>query len=336
MYTNLQYVGHFRDKKLITKFKQEFSKSEILYEIRKNQPNHDQRISTEELQGKCQAEDNRFYLFAEREKYPEALKIYQSILGIGRPIGPNKADQEWIKIKDLPVGKVGQFSIGFSIILFIFYKIPNYKNFFDLLFIGDSKSALFKQIIDYGQVWRLVTPAFMHFSFLHIIMNALWLRELSRILEDHYSGVRFFTYFLTIIITSNVCQYLMKGPMFGGLSGVVYGLLGVLWVKKSLDKDFPFMLPKRDIYLMIGWFFLCLTGLVGNIANTAHGVGLAMGMGLALFELAPKLIKSKKDNVLILILKWFGYILGILFATIFAEVAWSAVNQVPLFYKIHT
>lgn len=334
MYTNLQYVGHFRDEKLIPKFGEELSKYGILHEIRKNDLELDFRLPPEQLQqgASAGANDDKFYLFVERDKYPEGLKIYQAILGIGRPPEPSEADQEWIKIKDLPVGKVGKFSVGLSVVLFIFYKIPNYKNFVDMLFIGELKSGLFQQALGEGQIWRLITPAFMHFSFLHILMNSMWMRELSRILEDHYSRARFLTYFLIIILLSNVSQYLMKGPMFGGLSGVVYGLLGVLWVKKSLDDDFPFMLPKRDIYLMIGWFFICLTGLVGNIANTAHGVGLAVGMALALIEVFPKL-KNQKNSMGIL-LKWSGYILGILFATMLAEVVWSVINQVPLYYKL--
>jgi GlpG protein len=30
--------------------------------------------------------------------------------------------------------------------------------------------------------------------------------------------------------------------------------------------------------MMIVWFFVCFTGAVGDIANVAHAVGLAMGM----------------------------------------------------------
>jgi GlpG protein len=46
-------------------------------------------------------------------------------------------------------------------------------------------------------------------------------------------------------------------------------------------------LPKRDIVLMVGWYFLCLTGLMGNIANVAHGVGLGIGLicSLVVFKL---------------------------------------------------
>jgi GlpG protein len=331
MYTNLQYIGHFRDEKLIPKFEEELSKYQILHEIRRNNQEIDFRLPPE--QQRPAGADDKYYLFAEREKYPEALKIYQAILGIGRPLEMSEADKEWIKLKDISVGKVGKISVGISVVLFILFKIPHYREFIDMLFIGGAKSGLFAEALGQGQFWRFITPAFLHFSFFHILMNAMWMRELSRILEDHYSRVRFLSYFLIIIFLSNVTQYLMKGPMFGGLSGVVYGLLGLLWVKKTLDDDFPFMLPKRDIYLMIGWFFLCLTGLIGSIANTAHGVGLAVGMIIGLVELVPK-IRRQKNSVGIF-MKWGAYVFGILFATMLAEVAWSIVNKVPLFYKLH-
>jgi membrane associated rhomboid family serine protease len=30
--------------------------------------------------------------------------------------------------------------------------------------------------------------------------------------------------------------------------------------------------------MMIGWYFLCLTGVMGNIANTAHTIGALIGI----------------------------------------------------------
>ena len=76
----------------------------------------------------------------------------------------------------------------------------------------------------------------------------------------------------------------MKGPFFGGLSGVVYCLLGFIWMNKKFDEKATFALPRHDVLMMIGWFFFCFTGAFGPIANTAHGVGLAVGMGFGVFS----------------------------------------------------
>jgi len=84
--------------------------------------------------------------------------------------------------------------------------------------------------------------------------------------------------FLVSGIISNLLQYCVSGPQFGGMSGVLYAMLGFIWVHKMINTDFEFSLPRYDIIMMIGWFFLCLTGWLGPIANTAHGAGLVVGI----------------------------------------------------------
>ena len=73
---------------------------------------------------------------------------------------------------------------------------------------------------------------------------------------------------LVIAAVSNVGQYLMSGPSFGGMSGVVYGLLGYVWMQGKFNPASGLALHKQTVTLMIIWFFLCLSGLMGNIANT--------------------------------------------------------------------
>ena len=63
-----------------------------------------------------------------------------------------------------------------------------------------------------------------------------------------------------------------------GMSGVVYGLLGYAWMKGRFDPGSGLLLHPQTVAMMLIWFFLCLTGLMGNIANTAHAVGLVLGI----------------------------------------------------------
>jgi GlpG protein len=129
-----------------------------------------------------------------------------------------------------------------------------------------------------GEIWRLFTPMFLHFNVLHIFFNMLWLRDLGSMIEARKGS--WFLLLLTLILAgaSNVGQYLWDGPHFGGMSGVVYGLLGYVWMQGKFNRASRLSLEPQTVTLMIVWFFLCLTGLVGNIANTAHGVGLAAGV----------------------------------------------------------
>ena len=132
--------------------------------------------------------------------------------------------------------------------------------------------------IRHGQIWRLFTPMFLHFNFLHLFFNMLWLRDLGSMIEARKSSWMLLLLVLVIAGTSNVAQYLVSGPNFGGMSGVVYGLLGYVWMQGRFDPASKLSLEPQTVLFMIVWFFLCLFGLVGNVANTVHGVGLAVGI----------------------------------------------------------
>jgi GlpG protein len=132
--------------------------------------------------------------------------------------------------------------------------------------------------IRHGEIWRLFTPMFLHFGFLHIFFNMLWLRDLGSMIEARKSTWRLLALVLVIAGTSNFAQYLVSGPTFGGMSGVVYGLLGYIWMQGKFDPASKLSLEPQTVLFMIAWFFLCLFGLVGNIANTVHAVGLGVGI----------------------------------------------------------
>jgi GlpG protein len=132
--------------------------------------------------------------------------------------------------------------------------------------------------IRHGQIWRLFTPMFLHFGPLHIIFNMLWLRDLGSMIETRKGTWTLLALVLVISAISNLGQYFVSGPSFGGMSGVVFGLLGYIWMQGKFDPASGLELHPQTVMLMIGWFFLGLTGMIGNIANTAHGVGAVVGI----------------------------------------------------------
>ncbi len=129
-----------------------------------------------------------------------------------------------------------------------------------------------------GQVWRLITPIFVHFGFFHILFNMLWLKDLGGMLEQYEGAFLLLLQVLIIGVISNLAQYYWSGPSFGGMSGVVYGLLGYMWIRGKLDPYAKLILNPSVVTMMIVWFFLCLTGLMGPVANAAHAGGLVTGM----------------------------------------------------------
>lgn len=141
-----------------------------------------------------------------------------------------------------------------------------------------------------GEYWRLVTPAFLHFGWLHIVFNSLWLWELGGKVERVMGHMNMLLLFLVIAVVSNGSQFAFGGAgLFGGMSGVVYGLLGFSWVAPLLQPAWRIQPSPTLMLFMVGWLVLCMVGLVeslgfGAIANAAHLGGLLCGAVLgALF-----------------------------------------------------
>lgn len=132
-----------------------------------------------------------------------------------------------------------------------------------------------------GHWWRLLTPDFLHFSFLHITFNLLMFWILGGQLEKRRGSFALVTLFVLVSIVSNVAQLLDGGYLFGGLSGVVYGLFGYCWVWSRFDSRvfmpdalFRFAL----IWLVIGYTPLTEWVGLGRMANSAHLYGLLSGL----------------------------------------------------------
>ncbi len=145
--------------------------------------------------------------------------------------------------------------------------------------------------------WRLLTPVFLHFGFFHILFNGLWIWEFGRRIELHFgSGFLMLTILVTGVM-SNVAQYLWQGPsLFGGLSGVLYALLGFLWVHNQFRPHRITTLPPGIIGFMLFWLVLGMSGAVnafidGSVANAAHLGGLMSGI---LFAAATLMFTNAK------------------------------------------
>jgi GlpG protein len=134
----------------------------------------------------------------------------------------------------------------------------------------------------YREPWRLITPIFLHFGFLHIAFNMLMLLQLGALIEAARGSWRFLAFALLIAVPSNVAQYLWSGPQFGGMSGVVYGLFGYLWMKSRYEPGSGFYVAPNTVVWMVGWFVLCLFQLIPGVAvaNAVHTAGFAVGIVL--------------------------------------------------------
>jgi GlpG protein len=162
------------------------------------------------------------------------------------------------------------------------------------------------RLIEQGQVWRLITPIFLHFGIVHLLFDMFMLHDLGGLIERRRGPLRYLALVLVLAVISNLVQYYYghpamvgseikweRSPNFGGMSGVVYGLFGYIWMKARFQPEMGlFINPSSVIYLM-AWFFLCMSGIVGDIANGAHTGGLVAGMILGY---APVLWRSFRSD----------------------------------------
>ncbi len=138
-----------------------------------------------------------------------------------------------------------------------------------------------------GQVWRLVTPIFLHGDPFHLFFNMYWLYLLGVQVEARRGAQKLGGIVIGVAVFSNLLQFYMgdRNPFFLGMSGVVYGLLGYIFVKIRFEPNSGFMLSQSTFVFLVAVMVLGFVGvfkMMGiNVANWAHAGGLIAGMAIS-------------------------------------------------------
>jgi len=145
--------------------------------------------------------------------------------------------------------------------------------------------------IAHGEIWRLVTPIFMHVNMLHILFNMWWLTALGTLIEVRRGTLRLAVIVLVSAILSNLGQFYYNERndpgdpvLWEGMSGVVYALFGYIWMKGLHEPEQGMIMHPNTVTIMLFWLVLCMTGVVGPIANAAHVFGLVAGVIFGVFR----------------------------------------------------
>lgn len=167
--------------------------------------------------------------------------------------------------------------------------------------MSEAKLKLKDPLVDIrkGQVWRLVTPMFIHFGILHLAFNMMWLWQFGAVLEIRFRSFKFLALVLAVAAISNLAQGYWSGTNFGGMSGVNYGLFGFLFLRSKLHPSPEFTLSSQTVATLIIWMVVCcFTDALGPIANAAHLAGFfggaAIGTGNAMLAGGWQVLKRRQ------------------------------------------
>lgn len=142
-----------------------------------------------------------------------------------------------------------------------------------------------------GEVWRLLTSIFPHVDVLHLIFNLYWLWVFGSLVEQVYDHFKTAALVILFAVGPNALEYAFSSGGVG-LSGVVYGLFGLLWILSKRDERFRDAVDQRTVQLFVIWFFFCILATATNfmrVGNIAHGAGAVMGILTGFALTMPKL-----------------------------------------------
>lgn len=144
-----------------------------------------------------------------------------------------------------------------------------------------------------GEVWRIITPIFLHGPWWHLLLNMLALLSLGSMVESRQGSAFLIRMALVVAVVSNLAQYFIVIPSFGstsdprslgvsnldfgGISGVLFGLFGYIWMKAKFDFASGYFMDPSTVVLMLAFFLFGFTNIL-SIANTVHAAGLVLGM----------------------------------------------------------
>jgi rhomboid protease GluP len=176
--------------------------------------------------------------------------------------------------------------------------------------------AKFNSLIQQGQLWRLVTPIFVHIGVVHLAFNLYAIYMIGPQIECFFGHARFLSVYLLSGIYGVLLSFAFSPNPAAGASGAIFGLIGTQAIFFYRYRNAFGQRGRRQFYgtLSIIAFNLVLTFTTPNIDIWGHvgGLlsGLALGWGLtpryvvAVTETGPRLVDKNKPG------RWRMAVLG--------------------------
>ncbi|MEH6941956.1 rhomboid family intramembrane serine protease [Bacillus sp. JJ722] len=135
-----------------------------------------------------------------------------------------------------------------------------------------------------GQLWRLVTPIFLHSALTHFIFNTFALLIFGPAIERMLRPFRFIIFYLLCGIGANIVTFLVKPLTYShlGASGVIFGLLGFYLYIVFFKAQLLTRQESQMIKAMTAIAFI-MSIIQPNVNFIAHFSGCLIGFVLANF-----------------------------------------------------
>ena len=180
--------------------------------------------------------------------------------------------------------------MGLCFLMYIVTLIMGGSNVIYLI-LGANYAPLVKN----GEIFRLITYAFLHGSIIHLVVNMYSLFIAGRQVENNFGKVRLLIIYFISALSGGLLSALFSDGISIGASGAIFGLLGALvyfglqfrlYLTDALvSKIFPIII----INLLIGFT-------VTGIDNACHIGGLIGGFLAAMAVGVPE-VENKKDRI---------------------------------------
>src|SRR5262249_14730936 len=108
-----------------------------------------------------------------------------------------------------------------------------------------------------GEPWRLFTSMLPHVNAIHLLLDVYMLWIFGTLVEEVLGHARLLGLVALFAAGSMAAGYALSvGGV--GLSGVDYGLSGMLWVLSRRDRRFAGAVDALTTQILVGWFFFCI------------------------------------------------------------------------------
>jgi rhomboid protease GluP len=138
------------------------------------------------------------------------------------------------------------------------------------------------ELIVAGQIWRLVTPIFLHIGIVHLAFNTYALYIFGPQIERFYGSLRYALIYLLSGIYGVLLSFLFSPHAAAGASGAIFGLIGTEAVFFFRYRNAFGQVGRQRLYniLLVIGYNLAFTFVGPNIDIWGHLGGLMSGIAL--------------------------------------------------------